>query len=116
MTIEDLRQYILSKPQVTEDFPFDEEYLAFRLGGKIFAGMPLEKNGVVQLKCDPDEFDQVLESHPYAEQAWHWHKRHWIQINLNDSIPTQATHELVDRAYEIIKSKLTKKLKAELGL
>lgn len=43
MTIEDARIYCLSKPHATEDMPFGDDYVTFRIGGKIFAGLPLEK-------------------------------------------------------------------------
>lgn len=116
LTVEDIRDYCLSKAQATEDFPFDDTYLAFRVGGKIFAGLPLEKHGVVQLKCDPMLFDEVLAQHPYVSQAWHWHKRHWIQLNLNDEPPSQEVYRLIDHAYEVVVGKLTKKLRKELNL
>ena len=42
MNIETVREYCLSLPQVTEDFPFDESTLAFRIERKIFAMIDLE--------------------------------------------------------------------------
>lgn len=35
MNIESVREYCLSLPLVTEDFPFDEQTLVFRISGKI---------------------------------------------------------------------------------
>ena len=40
MNIESVREYCLSLPLVTEDFPFDEQTLVFRILGKIFACGP----------------------------------------------------------------------------
>ena len=37
MNIEQLREYCLSKKAVTEDFPFDEHTLVFKVLGKMFA-------------------------------------------------------------------------------
>ena len=42
MNIEDARIYCLSKPNATEDFPFDETTLVFRVENKIFAITDLE--------------------------------------------------------------------------
>ena len=42
MNIEEIREYCLSLPQVTEDFPFDETTLAFRIERKIFAMIDLK--------------------------------------------------------------------------
>ena len=41
MNIETIREYCLSLPLVTEDFPFDETTLVFRVLGKIFACLVL---------------------------------------------------------------------------
>ena len=53
MNIETVREYCLSLPLVTEDFPFDERTLAFRVLGKIFACIDLERPNLVTMKCDP---------------------------------------------------------------
>ena len=54
MNIESVREYCLSLPQTTEDFPFDESTLAFRIEGKIFAMVDLEKTEWFVLKCNPE--------------------------------------------------------------
>lgn len=43
MNIEDVREYCLSLAHATEDMPFDESTVAFRVGGKIFAMLGLER-------------------------------------------------------------------------
>lgn len=117
MDIEGVRNYCMSKAYVTEDMPFGDDYVAFRVGGKIFCGIPLEKQGVVQLKCDEKRFDETLAAYSYVEQAWHWHKRHWIQFNLNENvIPDGEVKMLIDRAYEEVYCKLPKKVKAALTI
>ncbi len=40
--MEILRDYLLAKPGVTDDFPFGPEAMVFRVAGKIFAIMPWE--------------------------------------------------------------------------
>ena len=42
MNVESVRDYCLSLPLATEDFPFDETTLVFRILGKIFAMIDLE--------------------------------------------------------------------------
>ena len=37
MHIEEFREYCLGKPAVTEEFPFDETTLVFKVMGKMFA-------------------------------------------------------------------------------
>lgn len=45
MNIEDFYNYCLSKKGVTEHFPFDEDTLVFKVGGKMFALTSLQKWG-----------------------------------------------------------------------
>lgn len=40
--------------------------------------------------------------------------KHWIQLNLNGDIPDLQIYALVNRAYEIVKAKYTKKSKKQL--
>ena len=54
MNVEEIRAYCLSKPGATEDFPFDETTLVFRVEHKIFACIGLDNVDWFCLKCDPD--------------------------------------------------------------
>ncbi len=114
MDIEQICNYCLSKPFATEDMPFGPEYVVFRIGGKIFCCLALVLGNVVQLKWNPDEFDEVIDKCSYVCQAWHWHKRHMIQFDLNESpIPNTVAKELIDRAYSYVRGKLPKKIQKE---
>ena len=53
MNIEILREYCISKKYVTESFPFDDDTLVFKAGGRIFALVNLEGDLSINLKCDP---------------------------------------------------------------
>lgn len=111
MDIEQIRNYSLSKPFATEDMPFGPEYVVFRIGGKIFCCFALLLGNVVQLKWNPDEFDKVIDEYSYVRQAWHWHKRHMIQFNLDDApIPDSVVMNLIDRAYLYVRGRLPKKI------
>ncbi len=111
MNIESIRNYCLSKPYATEDMPFGPEYVVFRIGGKIFCCLALVLGNVVQLKWNPDEFDEVTDSYSYIRQAWHWHKRHMIQFDLDETpIPDIIAKRLIDRAYFYVRERLPKKI------
>jgi predicted DNA-binding protein (MmcQ/YjbR family) len=55
MSIDELREYCLSKKCASESFPFDQTTLVFKVKGKIFALTDLEKPLSVNLKCDPEK-------------------------------------------------------------
>jgi len=53
MNIEEIREYCLAKPGVTEGFPFGEDVLVFKVMNKMFALTGLEADPLyVNLKCD----------------------------------------------------------------
>jgi predicted DNA-binding protein (MmcQ/YjbR family) len=75
MNIEEIRDYCLAKPGVTEGFPFDETTLVFKVMNKMFALTGLEGDPpFVNLKCDPELAIELREQHPEVTPAWHFNK------------------------------------------
>lgn len=113
MNVESLREYCLSLPLATEDFPFDETTLVFRVVGKIFAMLDLERPDVVSLKCNPDYALQLREEHPEISGAWHMNKKYWNQVNLSGHLEDELVQGLVRHSYAEVVKKLTQKERAE---
>ena len=113
MNIETVRDYCLSLPLVTEDFPFDDQTLAFRIMDRIFACMDMERPEWVTMKCNPDRALELREEYVEIEGAWHWNKKYWNQIHLNGSVPDELIRELIEHAYQEVWKKLPKKLRLE---
>lgn len=113
MNVESLREYCLSLPLATEDFPFDEITLVFRVVGKIFAMLDLERPDVVSLKCNPDYALQLREEHPEISGAWHMNKKYWNQVNLSGHLEDELVQGLVRHSYAEVVKKLTRKERAE---
>ena len=113
MKVESLREYCLSLPLATEDFPFDETTLVFRVVGKIFAMLDLERPDVVSLKCNPDYALQLREEHPEISGAWHMNKKYWNQVNLSGHLEDEFVQGLVRHSYAEVVKKLTRKERAE---
>lgn len=113
MNVESLREYCLSLPLATEDFPFDETTLVFRVVGKIFAMLDLERPDVVSLKCNPDYALQLREEHPEISGAWHMNKKYWNQVNLSGHLKDEFVQGLVRHSYAEVVKKLTRKERAE---
>ena len=109
MNIETYREYCLSKKEVTESFPFDETTLVMKVLNKMFALTDLEDEFKISLKCDPEKAVELRESYDFIVPAWHFNKKHWNTIILNDSISDRFIKELIDHSYDIVISKMTKK-------
>ncbi len=55
MNIEEIRDYWLTKPGVSEGFPFNDTALVCEVGGKMFALLDLSEEGRgISLKCEPE--------------------------------------------------------------
>ncbi len=114
MNIEEFRDYCLSKKGVTEDFPFDEQTLVFKVMGKMFALSGLERTpSQVNLKCDPERAISLREEYDGDIIAgYHMSKVHWNTLML-ESLPPKLILELTDHSYDLVVSKFTRKLKTE---
>lgn len=115
MNIEDFRIYCLKKPHVTEDFPFDESTLVFRIGGKIFALCDINDFEGVNLKCDPEKAVELREQYDGITPGYHMSKKHWNTVLTDESVPHQVFLQLIDHSYDIVKASLPKKLREQLG-
>jgi predicted DNA-binding protein (MmcQ/YjbR family) len=115
MDIEQLREYCIAKPATTEGFPFDGETLVFKVAGKMFAIIPLEKGDRISLKCDPDRAIELRAEWEEITAGWHLSKKHWNSLNLRGRLSSELVKELVDHSYELVKKGLTKKVREEHG-
>ena len=115
MNVEELREFCLAKKGVTEEFPFDKETLVFKVMGKMFALVPLERvPSQCNLKCDPDRAIELREEYDgVIMPGYHMSKTHWNTLFM-ESLPPKLILELVDHSYDLIVSGLTKKLQQEL--
>lgn len=108
MNIETVRDYCLSLPLVTEDFPFDDQTLAFRIMDRIFACMDMERPEWVTMKCNPDRALELREEYVEIEGAWHWNKKYWNQVNLYGHLDDELIRSLIRHSYREVVSKLKK--------
>ena len=114
MYLEDFRTYCLSKPGAEETFPFDNETLVFKVMGKMFALICINKPDYANLKCDPELAIDLRERYAGVTSGWHMNKTHWNSVQLESDYSTAKIEEWIDLSYELVVQSLTKKLKLEL--
>jgi len=115
MNIETFREHCISKKGVKEAFPFGEGTLVFKVMGKMFALLPLDEEiPRINLKADPEWSIQLREMHHQITGGFHMNKKHWNTVKLEDGLDTKLIVKMIDHSYDLVVSKLTKKLKAEL--
>jgi predicted DNA-binding protein (MmcQ/YjbR family) len=109
MNNEEIREYCIAKPGVTEGFPFNDTALVFKVMGKMFALLDLSEGGRgISLKCDPELAIELREQHPEVTPAWHFNKQHWNGVDLQGSISISQMKEWIDHSYTIVFESLPK--------
>ncbi len=119
MNIEQLRDFCISKKGVTEEFPFDADTLVFKVLGKMFALIPLEKwergNPSINLKCDPNRSIELRAAYESIYAGFHMNKKHWNTVALSSSeISINLLQELITHSYDLVVKGMTKKMQQEL--
>lgn len=118
MNLETYYEYCLSKKGVTEHFPFDEDTLVFKVGGKMFALSSLlqwEKGSPsMNLKCDPERAQELRAEYDAIQPGFHMSKIHWNTIAVNQDVPNTLLKELIDHSYDLVFKSLAKKIQNEI--
>ncbi|WP_395802514.1 MmcQ/YjbR family DNA-binding protein [Daejeonella sp.] len=108
MNIESLRDYCISKAYVEETFPFGDDTLVFKVGGKIFLLCGLDKPDRFNVKCDPEKAILLREEFDEIQAGWHMNKKHWNTVFTNGRLSDKQIIEMIDHSYDLIVSKLPK--------
>jgi len=114
MNIESYFNYCLELPGITEEFPFDEKTLVFKVKGKIYSLTDVDTFESINLKYDP--YRAIIFRDMYEEiiPGYHMNKKHWNTVKMTGSLSNELIFELIDHSYELVKAKLPKKLKDAL--
>ena len=111
MNIEELREYCLQKSGAEETFPFGEETLVFKVGGKIFLLASLAEGNRFNAKCDPERAVELRERHEEVQPGYHMNKRHWNTVRMDGALKVKEIREMIDHSYEIVLAGLPKKVR-----
>jgi predicted DNA-binding protein (MmcQ/YjbR family) len=118
MNIEQVREYTLSLNGVTEDQPFGEDNITFRLEGKIFMclwigdGRLDMKNSEsrLALKLAPERNEELRSQFSAVTPAYHWNKKHWSDVYYEHLDDTQVK-DWIKESYHLVASKLPKAIR-----
>jgi predicted DNA-binding protein (MmcQ/YjbR family) len=106
MNIEEFRAYCISKAGVTEEFPFGETTLVFKVVGKMFALTNLEGDWSINLKCNPERAIELREKFQAILPGYHMNKTHWNTVMMDGTLNEKLILELIDHSYQLVVDKL----------
>ena len=118
MNIEQVRDYALSLKGVTEDQPFGDDNITFRIEGKIFMCLWLGDNNLESESCQPkfaiklspERNEELRAQNTAVTPAWHWNKKHWSDI-FYSLLPDELVMAWIQESYLLVVAKLPKAIR-----
>lgn len=112
MNIEEVREFCLSLPGVTEDSPYGPDMIVFRIEGKIFLHLPLEyADPRICIKLPPEKGVDLRERYSAIRGAFHLNKTHWNEILIEHTFSREQLESWIVESYQIVFNKLPKRLR-----
>jgi predicted DNA-binding protein (MmcQ/YjbR family) len=108
LNIATFQKYCLTKKGVTEEFPFDNNTLVYKVLGKMFAFTHVDEFEGINLKCEPEIGAQLREEHAGVQPGYHMNKKHWITVQMDGSIGDKLVKSWIDASYNLVVASLTK--------
>lgn len=116
MNIEELRDYCLALPGTTEGFPFGEQTLVFKIGGKIYLLTSLDAAQLqFNVKCNPTRAVELREEYGCVLPGYHMNKDHWNTIVVDGSVSEVTLRSWISDSYSLVLASLPVKFRAELA-
>lgn len=110
-------EYLMKKTGVAKDLKIEWNWIRYQIGDKMFAAVCLnEKNEpyYITLKADPVESDFLRKEYEDIIPGYYMNKTHWISVKPDGAVPDELLKELLDKAYKLVLSGLSKKKQAEI--
>lgn len=112
MNTEQMREFCLGLKGVTEGVKWDD-HLCFMVAEKLFCITGFADTDGASLKVSADDFALLTERNGIA-QARYFAKNQWVSIDKRSTLKNAEWKEYLQKSYELVKSKLTKKQQKEI--
>ena len=115
MNIEDIQSICRALPAITEDVKWGHD-LVFSIGGKMFCVVGLDQSPTTaSFKVSDEEFDEMC-NRPGFKPAPYVAKYKWVFIDDINKIKGAEWKQRIRISYDLVKEKLSGKLKKQLNL
>jgi len=116
VTREELIASALAFPGAAEDYPFGDGLLTVKVGGKVFAWIPLDDAGWLgqgprtAVKLPADLVSELHDAYPgEVRPARPLDQRYWVTIPLAASIPDSEIRDLLTLSYQEVVARLPRR-------
>ena len=115
MEREGLSAACVAKPGAVETYPFGDRTAVYKVGGKMFALVPVDADPpTISLKCDPEWSELLRNAYAAVRPGYHLNKRHWNTVSLDGTIPNDEVAELIQHSYELVVESLPRRVREAL--
>ena len=109
--------FLLSKKGVTKDFQAEWNWIRYKVDDKMFVAVCLDDNDkpvYITLKLNPIDGEFFRNNYEDIIPGYYMNKTHWNSIKADGNVPDDVVKELLDKSYNEILNKLTKKKRVEI--
>ncbi len=112
-----LDEYCASRPHTQKDYKEEWEATRYMVDGKMFAMQGGDKEGraIITLKLEPEYGAWLRQQFSDIVPGYYMNKEHWNSLYLEGGVPDEIVRDMVDRAYRLIFSSLSRKRQKELA-
>jgi predicted DNA-binding protein (MmcQ/YjbR family) len=107
VNFETIQQICTARAAVSEEFPFDEHTLVWKVAGKMFCLMDIRECSSLGLKGDPDRIVEWREQYEQIGTGPYLNSKHWMLVHLEGLSPT-FVQSLIEHSYDCVVRKLPK--------
>lgn len=110
-------EYLLKKPGVAKDLQADWNWIRYHVGGKMFAALCLNDDGVetyITLKLEPLEGEFWRGQYEDVIPGYYMNKVHWNSINPDGAVPDEILRDMLDKSYALVLGEFSKKKQREI--
>jgi predicted DNA-binding protein (MmcQ/YjbR family) len=113
MDIDWIRKFCLALPGASEQIQWEDDLL-FKVGGKMFAVVPLVPARVwITFKCTEEEFAELTEM-PGIIPAPYLARAKWVALETESALPRADIQRLLRQSYDLVFAKLTRKIQTQV--
>jgi predicted DNA-binding protein (MmcQ/YjbR family) len=116
MTRDEVLNLCANLPGASEEYPFGPSVAVFKVGGRMFALVPVDDpRPTITLKCDPVLALALRARYSAVRPGYHTNKRHWNTVDLNGSVDPGEVREMIEHSYDLVVSKLPRRARPQPG-
>jgi len=114
MNTETLRNICLQLPKVKEEIKWGND-LVFTIGEKMFCVTSFDEPFKASFKVPDDAFEELC-NHEGVIPAPYMARAKWVMLTNEAGLSKTEWETHIEQSYTLVKGKLTKKLRQELGI